>query len=250
MAVGACAAARLDMYPRGMSQNAKGELGPFQLALFVLSALLLLGLAAEMLLPVPREIERLISYIDFAICVFLLIDFTARFSAAESKLAFMKWGWIDLVASIPVLDTLRWGRLFRIIRVIRLVVAFRSVRYFLGALFGNRRQAGLASLLVFTVLVVSFASAGILLPETSPESNIRTAEDALWWAMTTITTVGYGDRYPVTNAGRIVASLAMLSGIGVFGALSGVAASFFIGNGDTAERGEPEEPREPRASHG
>jgi voltage-gated potassium channel len=222
-----------------MSDNAPGELGPFQLALFVLSVLLLFGLGAEMLLPVPREIVRLIFYIDFAICVFLLVDFVVRFSAAESKLRFMKWGWIDLVASIPVVESLRWGRLFRIIRVIRLVIAFRSVRHFLGALFGNRRQAGMASLLVFTVLVVSFASTGILLAETSPESNIRTAEDALWWAMTTITTVGYGDRYPVTNAGRIVASVTMLSGIGVFGALSGVAASYFIGNGNTSKPADP-----------
>jgi voltage-gated potassium channel len=81
-------------------------------------------------------------------------------------------------------------------------------------------------------VVVSFASTGILLVETSPDSNIRTAEDALWWAMTTITTVGYGDRFPVTNAGRIIASAMMLCGIGLFGSLSGVAASFFIGNGN------------------
>lgn len=215
-----------------MSQDAPRELGPFQLALFVLSAMLLLGLAAEMLLPVPREITRLILYIDFAICIILLIDFIARFTAAESKLQFMKWGWIDLVASIPMVETLRWGRLFRIIRVIRLLVAFRSVRRYLGVLFGNRREAGLASLFVFTIAVVSFASAGILLVETSPESNIHTAEDALWWAMTTITTVGYGDRFPVTNAGRMIASLMMMCGIGLFGSLSGVAASFFIGNGE------------------
>ncbi len=221
-----------------MSHDAYRELGPFQLALFALSALLLLGLAAEMLLPVPREISRLVFFIDFAICVVLLIDFAVRFATAESKLRFMKWGWIDLIASIPMIETLRWGRLFRIIRVIRLVVAFRSVRHFFGALFGNRRQAGLVSLLVFTIVVVSFASTGILLVETSPESNIRTAEDALWWAMTTITTVGYGDRFPVTNAGRIIASAMMLCGIGLFGSLSGVAASFFIGNGDTAKSGQ------------
>jgi voltage-gated potassium channel len=215
-----------------MSNDASRELGPFQLALFALSAMLLLGLAAEMLLPVPREISRLVFFIDFAVCVLLVIDFAVRFAAAESKLRFMKWGWIDLVSSIPMIETLRWGRLFRIIRVIRLVVAFRSAHHFLGELFGNRRQAGLVTLLVLSFVVISFASAGILLVETSPESNIRTAEDALWWSMTTITTVGYGDRFPVTNAGRIIASAMMLCGIGLFGSLSGVAASFFIGNGD------------------
>lgn len=222
-----------------MSHGAPRELGPFQLALFVLTAMLLLGLAAKMLLPIPREVGRLVFYIDFAICVILLIDFIVRFAAAESKLKFLKWGWIDLIASIPMVETLRWGRLFRIIRVIRLVVAFPSVRHLLGALFGNRREVGLSSVLVFTVLVVSFSSAGMLLAETSPESNIRTAEDALWWSMTTITSVGYGDRFPVTNVGRIVASLTMFCGIGLFGTLSGVAASFFIGNGDAAKPSGP-----------
>lgn len=215
-----------------MSHDAPRELGPFQLALFALSVLLLLGLAAEMLLPVPREISRLVFFIDFAICVILLIDFVARFAAAESKLRFMKWGWIDLIASIPMIETLRWGRVFRIIRVIRLLVAFRSAHNLVGALFGTRRQAGLMTLLVLTFVVVSFASTGLLLVETSPDSNIRTAEDALWWSMTTITTVGYGDRFPVTNAGRVIASAMMLFGIGIFGSLSGVAASFFIGNGN------------------
>jgi voltage-gated potassium channel len=225
-----------------MRRHAREELGPFQLALVVLSAVLLLGLAAKMLLPVPREIKRLVFYIDFTICVLLLVDFVARFAAAESKLAFMKWGWIDLVASIPVVEPLRWGRLIRIIRMTRLMVALRSDQHFLGALLGTRRQAGLASLLVFAILVLWFASTGILLAETSPASNIRTAEDALWWAMTTITTVGYGDCYPVTNAGRAVASLTMLSGIGVFGALGGVAASYFIGNGYTARHDADEPP--------
>jgi voltage-gated potassium channel len=222
-----------------MRRHAREELGPFQLALIVLSAVLLVGLTVKMLLPVPREIRRVIVYIDFSICALLLTDFIVRFAAAESKLAFMKWGWIDLVASIPVVEPLRFGRLIRIIRMIRLAAAFRSDQHFLGALFGTRRQAGLASLLVFAILVVWFASTGILLAETSPESNIRTAEDALWWAMTTITTVGYGDRYPVTSAGRVVASLAMVSGIGVFGALSGVGASYFIGNGNTSKPADP-----------
>lgn len=207
------------------------ELGPFQLALFVLSVLLLIGLAAEMLLPVPREVTRLVFFIDTAVCGLLLIDFTWRFARARSKLLFLRWGWLDLIASIPAIEALRWGRLFRIVRIVRLVIALRSFRRLLTMLVGTRRQTGLASLLVFTVLVISFASIGMLFAENMPESNIRTAEDALWWAMTTVTTVGYGDRYPVTEVGRIIASLLMICGIGLFGALSGVAASFFLGQG-------------------
>jgi voltage-gated potassium channel len=213
--------------------NPEKELGPFQLALVLLSVVLLLGLAAEIFLPVPREVQRLVFFLDTAVCIVLLADVFVRFYQAPAKLEFMKWGWIDLLASIPAVDALRWGRVFRIVRVIRLVVALRSLRRLMRLLVETRRRSGMASLLVFTFLVVSFGSIGILLAETSPESNIETAEDALWWAMATITTVGYGDLYPVTNPGRAIASVVMFSGIGLFGALSGVAASWFLGQGNS-----------------
>jgi voltage-gated potassium channel len=207
------------------------ELGPFQIALLTLSVVLLAGLAAEMLLPLPREVGRLVLFLDTAVCVVLLVDFFQRLLTAPSKWRFLRWGWIDLLASVPAVEALRWGRVFRIVRVVRLIVALRSLHRLFGVLFVSRRKAGLASLLVLTFLVVAFASTGVLLAERVPEANIHTAEDALWWAMTTITTVGYGDRYPVTNIGRVIASVLMFSGIGLFGALSGVAASFFMGDG-------------------
>jgi voltage-gated potassium channel len=210
-------------------EEAEPELGPYQLALVVLTVTLLLGLAAETVLPVPREIRRLIEFLDTAICALLLVDFATRFWQAPDKLRFMRWGWIDLLASLPAVDTLRWGRVFRLLRVLRVIIALRSLQRLFTLLLGQRRQTGIASLLVFTFLIVAFGSTGILLAETSGNANIRTAEDALWWAMTTITTVGYGDRYPVTDIGRMVASLMMIGGIGLFGTLSGVAASFFLG---------------------
>jgi len=58
-------------------------------------------------------------------------------------------------------------------------------------------------------------------------ANIKTAGDAIWWSVATITTVGYGDVYPVTTEGRTLAMILMISGIGLFGILSGLAASFF-----------------------
>lgn len=139
------------------------------------------------------------------------------------------------------MEALRWGRAFRIVRVVRIMMAVRSLRRLLRILFASRRRAGAASLFVITFLVVSFGSLGVLLAETTPEANIRTAEDALWWCMTTVTTVGYGDRYPVTDAGRAVATFVMIAGIGLFGTLSGVAASFFLGDAEekhTAATGE------------
>jgi voltage-gated potassium channel len=65
--------------------------------------------------------------------------------------------------------------------------------------------------------------------ENSPESNIRTAEDALWWSYTTITTVGYGDRYPVTSEGRIIGVMLMTVGVGIFGTYTAIISSWITG---------------------
>lgn len=209
--------------------DASKELGPFQLALVVLSVVLLAGLVADFLIRVPTEISRLIHFVDTAICVMLFMDFCWRFGRAPSKLRFMRWGWLDLLASIPAIPALRWGRLFRIVRVIKLTLALRSYRALLSQFIHRRREAGMASALVVTVFVICFASIGMLVFEHAPDSNIKTAEDALWWSLVTITTIGYGDRYPVTDIGRLIATVLMISGIGLFGTLSGVAASFFLG---------------------
>lgn len=84
------------------------------------------------------------------------------------------------------------------------------------------------------------ASISILQVETAPESNIRTADDALWWALSTITTVGYGDRYPVTSEGRVVAAFLMCAGVGLFGMFSGFLASWFISPQASNDAGEVE----------
>ena len=84
-------------------------------------------------------------------------------------------------------------------------------------------------MILITFLLVTFSSLAILMCEREPDSNIKTAEDAIWWSVTTITTVGYGDKYPVTTEGRIIAMILMLSGVGLFGTLSGLVASFFLG---------------------
>jgi voltage-gated potassium channel len=60
------------------------------------------------------------------------------------------------------------------------------------------------------------------------DANIKTASDALWWAYVTVTTVGYGDKYPVTNSGRLVGVLLMTIGVGLFGVLTGYLANAFL----------------------
>ena len=73
-----------------------------------------------------------------------------------------------------------------------------------------------------------FSSIAVLNVETASDSTIRTAEDALWWSLATVTTVGYGDVYPKTTVGHIVAGFLMIAGIALFGTFTATVASFFV----------------------
>jgi voltage-gated potassium channel len=143
-------------------------------------------------------------------------------------MSFLKWGWIDLVSSIPMFDFLRWGRLVRIVRILRILRAFRSTKVLLSYYFNNRARGTFAAVAMISLVMVIFSSIAILNLENTPESNIKTPSDALWWAFATITTVGYGDRFPVTHEGRLVAALLMTAGVGLFGTFTAYVASLFM----------------------
>ena len=206
------------------------ELKPFQAIILVLSLLAVAVLTVEIFFAIPPEAQRVMRWTDNLICTLFLFDFSVRFNRAESKLTFMKWGWIELLASIPEIEALRWGRLFRVFRILRIILITRTLRQYLTEFFHNRTQGGVASVFLITFLVIFFSSLSILIAERSSGSMIVTAGDALWWSITTITTVGYGDMYPLTSAGRMIAGVLMITGVGLFGTISGVVASFFLGH--------------------
>lgn len=219
----------------GLSGPTAEGVGPFQFVILVLSVLTLGAIAADTFFTLPHEVSRILQGIDLLACGFFFVDFAIRFRAAESKLQFMKWGWIDLVASIPNVEVLRVGRFVRILRILRLLRGIRSIHRLLSILFVSRTRGGVTSVVMTAFLLVTFSSIAILFCETDSTSNIKTAGDAVWWSMTTVTTVGYGDRYPVTAAGRIVAAVLMIGGMGLFGTLSGIIASVFLGGGKEEE---------------
>ena len=218
-------------YNDGVNSSPRGEenIGGFQILVLLLSVLVLMAMVTDALLHLPPEISRLLEYFDHLVCAVFFIDFVARFRRAESKAAFMKWGWIDLIASIPNINVLRWGRMIRVLRVIRVLRGIRSFQKILAVVFRHKVKSGIGAIITTFGLLVMFASVAILVSETEPESNIKTAGDAIWWSVTTITTVGYGDKYPITTEGRMIAMALMISGVGLFGTLSGVVASLLLG---------------------
>ena len=93
--------------------------------------------------------------------------------------------------------------------------------------------------ILLTILVLTVASTLVLQFESkSPDANITSGGDALWYAIVTITTVGYGDFYPVTTAGRVTAMFIMFMGVGIIGALASILASLLVGGSSSAEEEE------------
>jgi len=202
----------------------------FDIVIVILSIYVLITLIIDSFFKLAPEVSRLLYLFDDLICIIFLYDFTNRFIKAPSKLKFMKWGWIDFISSIPTFEYLRAGRLIRIVRLLRVLRAFRSVRYLTSHIFKTRTKGTFATVSLISFLMLIFGSISILQFETAPESNIKTAEDAIWWAFVTITTVGYGDKYPVTTEGRIIAGFLMITGVALFGTFTGFIAAWFMGD--------------------
>ncbi len=212
-----------------VEENKKEEsIGLLNLLVLVLSIYVLGALLVDTLVKLQPETSRVLQITDDCICVFFFIEFSIRFFKAESKMKFMRWGWIDLIASIPTVDFFRVGRGLRLIRLLRIVRAFRSTKHFVTHVFRNKAKGAFTTVAIFAILLIIFSAIGILQVEIDPNSNIRTAEDALWWSYVTITTVGYGDKFPVTTEGRIIGVVLMTAGVGLFGTFSGFVASWFV----------------------
>lgn len=217
------------------TQSDEEKIGAFQILLVALSVYVLLALAAESFMRMDQSTRTILMHVDNVICLVFIYDFFNRMITSPNKLRFLRWGWIDLVSSIPALPVVRVGRAVRVIRVLRLLRGFRSVKTIAAMLFAHRAKGALAATAFICALVMVFSSVAILQVEDSPGSNIQTPEDALWWSIATITTVGYGDRFPVTAEGRLIGSCLMISGVGLFSVLSGAFAVWFLG-GKQAER--------------
>ncbi|MCB0258027.1 MAG: two pore domain potassium channel family protein, partial [Anaerolineae bacterium] len=159
------------------------------------------------------------------------------------------WGWADLLAVLPLL---RIFRLFRLVRVVRQLRRFGMQRL-LDEVATNRSASAFGLTVFLVIVVVEIAGAAIVsVEDRDPAANIHTGMDAVWWAYVTITTVGYGDFYPVTNEGRVLGVLLLTAGVALFSVLTGFVANFFLGGGRKADEDTdgPPAPRRPVDARG
>lgn len=204
------------------------KLGLLDFIVIILTIYVLCALVIDSFWNLPKETTILLNYFDYAICGFFFLEFLFRFWKSDNKLKFMHWGWIDLLASVPMVDFLRAGRILRLIRLLRVIRAFKSTNQLLHHLFKNKAEGALTSVVSISVLLVIFSAIAILEVETVPHANIKTAEDAIYWSYTTLLSSGYGDVYPVTTEGRLISMILMLFGIGLLGTLTAYIATVFV----------------------
>jgi voltage-gated potassium channel len=208
-------------------RRAAEHLGVLEVLTLIFSVYVLVALVIQATVKLSPETANILRWIDFFVCAVFLADFFVRFHAAPSKTRFLKWGWIDFVSSLPV-NIFQVGRVVRIIRVFRLLRAFKSMKNLLTFFFQCRKFTSFAAVAASSLCVMVFSAIAVLNVEDSPEANIKNTGDAFWWAFVTMTTVGYGDKYPLTTEGRMIACMLMTAGAGLFATPTGLIASMFL----------------------
>jgi voltage-gated potassium channel len=195
-----------------------------------------LAIMALLLLPVTDAERDLLLLYDNAVCIIFLIDFAFNLAGAKPKRAYFfgARGWLDLLGSIPSFGIFRATALLRLFRLSRLARITRLLRGQAGKdlvldVLKNRGQYATFITILLAGMTLTIASLLVLQFESkAPGANITTGGDAIWWGVVTITTVGYGDFYPVTTLGRFTGVFVMVAGIGIIGALASILASLLV----------------------
>jgi voltage-gated potassium channel len=148
----------------------------------------------------------------------------------------LRLAWLDVllvIVSVPIApSSFGAARLLRLVRVLRLGVALSAAMRHARAILQHRQFHFVA---LAAVVSVCLGGLGIYLVEGGENTRIQSFGDGVWWAIVTVTTVGYGDISPATTEGRVIATGLMLLGIGVIGAFTATVASFFVQQDEGAE---------------
>jgi voltage-gated potassium channel len=186
-----------------------------------LSVLYLPVLIVPALVELSPTGRAVVTVVDVLIWLGFAAEFAILFVLAPSRRQMVRSHWLDLVIIlVPFLRPLR------ALRVLRLLAVVGRAGTSVGRIMTRR---GVQGYLAFSVLAVVVGALVVFVAERShPDTSIDSFADALWWAIVTATTVGYGDTYPVTTEGRIAAVALMLTGIGLLGVVTASIAAVVI----------------------
>ncbi len=184
----------------------------------VLGVVYLAAYSLQVLYAKNQELVVQLEVVSQIIWFVFVIDVLFRLFGSESIPKFLKTSWLEILAlAIPFM---------RILRVFRVILALRGIKGFVK----NRATATGTYILMLVPLTWFSGAIAVLDAESSnQDSSITNLREALWWSLATITTVGYGDKYPTTFEGQLVAAVLMLTGIALFSAGAGIFASWIMG---------------------
>lgn len=213
-----------------MENEQRSKQSVFQSLLLVLSIYVVIELYVSTVVQFTPDIQEILAWIDFGICLLFLYDFFYGIYHAENKWAYFKVHWIDLLSSIPTIEALRAGRIFRVIRILRVIRSAKYIFEFFSkknsfSTFRNLMLAGAGIILLFTLSFYQL--------EKAANPHISTLSDSLWWTTITTITVGFlQDIPPVTAEGKFLSVALILLGMIMFSTLTGTITDYFIEDED------------------
>lgn len=187
------------------------EKNKYQLFLVAFSAFILIALFISTVLGTGK-----FEIIQYVVSYLFLIDFFWRLANSDDKFKFIKSNWFELILCLPIYPA-AWMVVTTTLRSLKAILEYVLIKV----------NSAFLSMAILGASLVTFSTISILQFETLDTCNIKSAWDAIWWSICTITTVGYGDKFPMTDGGKIVAVMLMVCGIGLFGTLIGYFSSFF-----------------------
>ncbi len=200
-----------------------------ELPLLVLALLMIPLLLGPVVFDLSARAERALFALDWMIWGVFAVELSVRTYLAPGRLRYLWEHWFDvLLVALPFLRPLR---VFRSARALRLLRGARLLAYLFRATDTARAimaRRGVQGSLLFALGALIASAVVITFAERGSGGSIDGFDTGVWWAFTTVTTVGYGDTYPVTLIGRGVATFLMLIGIGLFGVLTANVAAYFV----------------------
>ena len=202
--------------------------------LLILSIYILVELLIAAIIPFSPPVQATLDRIDFSICIIFLADFFIFLFISNDKKNFFKTRWIDFVSSIPFVHFFRVLRVFRIVRVIKafkllqLLRGVKGIMPIIRFITKNKLRSILITYVFLLVLVMLYCSLAFFMFEKEININIKNYFDAIWWSFITVTSVGYGDVYPISTEGRIIGMILTLCGMGLFSLITAEISAKFV----------------------
>lgn len=236
------------------NQDEEPDLGRWELFIQAVILLSLVDFALETLPHLSPTQRRLLEWFEvFSVAVFT-VEYVVRVVGARSPVKYLLsfYGIVDLVAILPFylglvvdLRSLRVLRFLRLLRILKLTRYSQAWRRFHRALIISREELILFA--ATALILIYLAAVGIYYFEHEAQPEVFASMfDGLWWAVATLTTVGYGDSYPITAGGRFFTFVILVIGLGIVALPSGIVASALAKaraeEDEAAKRGQPSEP--------